>query len=881
MENKPLTERELAFCDSWHKPKVLTEMLFHNWDNLNAFDKKRFGNLRMYQQPLVSNECVVDFEGTKSYKNHSDQETFDMRKRVGDIYCFGARKFGKTQCVEIMDLIIQMLTRGADKVAFASVDLIHLRQVLDPIKNCFEGHAICKLWKKRITGAPDYKFELKNDWILNSVNFNIGCFDDQTEILTKDGWKSVYSISKKDQVLSLDLKTNISDYYSIKRIVKYNHQGNIYHLKGKCLDFYFTPEHRLLYNWSLKQNWQIDQICNLKKDSKAPVLFAHNIQLKEQSDKCLLFPKEITGKLINIKDDDWLEFLGWFIAEGNLTLEKNLSYKIIITQHKHVHEFEFNKICSLLKRMGLNYWTCKDKQIVFSSKEIFEHLKKYCYRITKDSKIRTKSVYCCYNKCFPSYVKNLSKRQTEIILNSFWLGDGSEDKGLKRWMTSSKVLADDLQEAILKIGISCSLLIKQKNRTPVYSVSELKSKTRRLDFKTGLSIEPYNNLVWCVETNPHGLIFIRRNGCCMWTGNSKNPGQQWYGKHVYRVYIEEASLETKEVFDKRKDALSEMGAIFRVSGMTNFTVHSPAGETYYNPNLRKWVVNLPQYVNPTFSKIKEKEAEEFYGGKSSIGFRIYVDGEIVEDGISVFDMERLRELCIKEKKKLYTMEVDKTCYKRYKQYIICDRPIGEGRIFLDADIGLNTTEINVMWESGKTYEYLYNITLHSLTDDEQAEIFKYLIQQLHANVIALDCGDGMGRAIYNELEKTIPKNNLVWYAGTEKIPVGFETDLDGKVIYKDNAPLPKLEFMSEWSVKRLKDLFYAGEIILPEDYKFISQLGQVISIMSGTRVMYKCAGPQGDHLFDSFRVFAIAQWLKCDANQTPDINNNWGVGINS
>lgn len=538
MENKPLTERELAFCDSWRKPKILLEMLFHNWDNFNSFDKKRFGNLRCYQQPLVSKESLIDFERTRKRLDLSEQETFDMRKRVGDIYCFGARKFGKTLVIQTLDLILQMLTRGSDKVAFASVDLIHLRQVLDPLKNCFEGHPICKLWKKRITGAPDYKFELKTDWILNSVNFNIG---------------------------------------------------------------------------------------------------------------------------------------------------------------------------------------------------------------------------------------------------------------------------------------------------------------------------------------------------------SKNPGQQWYGKHVFRVYIEEASLETQEVFEKRKDALSELGAVFRVSGMTNFTVHSPAGETYYNPKLKKWVVNLPQYVNPTFSEAKEKEAEEFYGGKSSIGFRIYVDGEIVEDGISVFDMERIRELCIKENKKLYTMEVDKDCFKHYKQYIVCDRPVGEGRIFIDSDIGLNTSEINVMWETGgtkPTFTYLYNITLHSLTDDEQAQIFKYLIGQLKANVIAIDCGDGMGRAIYNELEKTISKNNLVWYAGTEKIAVGFETDLDGKVIYKDGSPLPKYEFMSEWAVKRLKDLFYNGQMILPEDYKFISQIGQVISIVSGTRVIYKCTGAQGDHLFDSFKVFAIAEWLKSDANQTPDINNEWGVGVN-
>ena len=159
-----------------------------------------------------------------------------------------------------------------------------------------------------------------------------------------------------------------------------------------------------------------------------------------------------------------------------------------------------------------------------------------------------------------------------------------------------------------------------------------------------------------------------------------------------------------------------------------------------------------------------------------------------------------------------------------------------------------------------------------LTDDEQAQIFKYVARMIQANVVAIDCGDGMGRAIYNELEKEIPKENLVWYDGSAKIEVGFQLDENDQVVFKDGQPLAKKEIMAEWSVKRLKDLMYEGRLFLPEDYKFITQFSQVIAMISGTRIIYKCVSPQGDHLFDSFKVFAIAQWLKADFNATPDIN---------
>lgn len=529
------TESELLFIETLHTPKALIEILFHNWDNLNAFNTKKIGELRLYQEAMLSDEAIVDFELTAELEGLDKQEIFDCRKKVGDIYCFGARKFGKSLVTMILDLVTEMITNPGDKVALGSVDLIHLRQILEPIKRCFETHPICKMWKKRISGAPDFCIELKNDWVLNSVNFNIG---------------------------------------------------------------------------------------------------------------------------------------------------------------------------------------------------------------------------------------------------------------------------------------------------------------------------------------------------------SKSPGSQFFGKHVYRLYVEEASLETEQVYEKRKDSLSEMGAILRISGMTNFTVHSPAGNVFYDYKLKQHILNLPQMVNPTFNEDKMKKAEEEYGGKFSLGYRVYVDGEIVEDAINVFDMTRIREFCINEKKKLKSYEVSKDQFKHFRTLVVCDRPNNSERIFISGDIGLNTTEINIFSEVENQYEYIYNITLHNLTDDEQATIFKYLIEILHANVIGIDCGDGAGRAIYNELEKTIPKEHLVWYDGKEKVTIGFEVDKEGKVIFKNGIPEIKTERMAEWSVKRLKDLFYEGTLILPEDYKFISQFSQVISTVSGDKILYKCNCPQGDHLFDSFKVFSIAQWLKSDANKTPDISSNWGGGIN-
>ena len=517
-----IKEDELQFMERFYTPQCLIESLFHNFDNLASFDKEKFGSLRVYQYPLISSEALID----TNIKGLTEKEKFSLRKGAGDTFCFGARKFGKTMCVEELDLVNDGLTSPGEPVAFSSVDLIHIRAVLDKIKKAFEDHKICKLWKRRITGAPDYKIELKTGYEINSVNFNL---------------------------------------------------------------------------------------------------------------------------------------------------------------------------------------------------------------------------------------------------------------------------------------------------------------------------------------------------------NSKDPGKQWYGKHVKRAYIEEASLETEKVYEKRKDALSELGAVFRVSGMTNFTKFSPSGRMFYDPENKAKVINLPQYVNPLWDEKEKNERMKEYGGETSIGYRIFVKGEVVEDGVSEFDMERV-EKCFKRKKSIKRFEINKDRYKRFKDFIIVDRPVNAERLFLCADIGESAgTEIIILSEVEKKYIYLYNIVLYNLTHLQQTEIFKWLAETLSVNVIGIDCGDGTGRAIYSNLEKLFSSENLVWYDGSRKIDVDFEKDDKGNIILKKGKPVYRQEYMSEWSVRRLKHLLYENRCIFPTDYKLERQLSSVISVQSGSRTLYDCVAESGDHLFDAFRVFSIAQWLMSDFNKTKPI----------
>jgi hypothetical protein len=159
----------------------------------------------------------------------------------------------------------------------------------------------------------------------------------------------------------------------------------------------------------------------------------------------------------------------------------------------------------------------------------------------------------------------------------------------------------------------------------------------------------------------------------------------------------------------------------------------------------------------------------------------------------------------------------------------------------------------------KIFKYLYNITLHNLTDKEQFEVFKMLVNRLTPNFVALDTTEGTGRAIFRSMEEIYPKDNLVWVAFNEKVSVDFERDDKNTIVLKDGKPIYREEYITEWSIKHLKDLFYEEKFSLPVDYKLDIQLNSVISMQSGNRIVYQCLNAE-DHLFAAFRVFSIAQW---------------------
>lgn len=341
--------------------------------------------------------------------------------------------------------------------------------------------------------------------------------------------------------------------------------------------------------------------------------------------------------------------------------------------------------------------------------------------------------------------------------------------------------------------------------------------------------------------------------------SGQTPGAAFFQKHMQRLYIEEASFEPEEVYGKRIDSVSEDGCVYRIAGMTNFTKYSPAGRTFFDHSRKQFICNLPQYINPKWDEKEKEKAIKENGGEQSAGYRVFVKGEVVEEGIAVFDMERVRKQYDYEKQ-VKVFEINKSNFEMYQDILILERPINADKVYVCADIGETApTEVIIIYEVNGCYYYTYEIIAYRLDDKQQFKLIRYIADLVKANVISIDTTDGTGRAIFRGLSEVYPAENLIFCGFNEKIPVGFERDDKGRLVFDMGKPKVKEEFVSEWSIRRLKNLFYESKLFVPSDHKLDKQLNSVIATTSGQRVAYSVVSDE-DHLLSAFRVFAIAQW---------------------
>jgi hypothetical protein len=398
-------------------------------------------------------------------------------------------------------------------------------------------------------------------------------------------------------------------------------------------------------------------------------------------------------------------------------------------------------------------------------------------------------------------------------------------------------------DAVKVRGVLESILTVFDNH-PIFSQLHAKSKSHPaylVTFDNGVKLESVN-------TNVAG----------------KEPGKNWFQKHVQIAFEEEASFLTDSISSKRLMAQSEFGMIERLTGMANFKKVSPIGRKFFDLKNENIVINIPSYANETWDEEKDDAAVKEFGGKQSPGYRTQILGQVVDDGDSVYDIERIRE-CYKRDKygdpiTIKSFEINRANFYRFKEVLVLDRPSNAESVWvcLDKGEGAAPTEIIVIFKNGDIYKYEYNITDFKLSPDEDDQVVEYIVEVLKANIVGIDTTSGGGKAMFSHLAKKYPEN-IVGVSFNEKIAIDFERNEQNNIVNgADGKPKYKEEFIVDWSIQRLKHLFYNQKIQALFDIKLDTQFDSIVVMRSGQRTVY--GSKMANHLHQAFQVFAIALW---------------------
>jgi hypothetical protein len=133
------------------------------------------------------------------------------------------------------------------------------------------------------------------------------------------------------------------------------------------------------------------------------------------------------------------------------------------------------------------------------------------------------------DKFVPREIKEFPREELEIFLNAFLEGDGSKDQRVL--YTSSRHLADDFQEIVMKLGKRCR--IKERHPRQCFSKKlrriigskrpqfELYITKRRHIWWESVQREvlSYTGKASCIEV-PNHTMYVRRSGKPTWCGNT-------------------------------------------------------------------------------------------------------------------------------------------------------------------------------------------------------------------------------------------------------------------------------------------------------------------------------------------------------------------------
>lgn len=366
---------------------------------------------------------------------------------------------------------------------------------------------------------------------------------EDTECLTSSGWKTYDQLTPDTRVACYDSQTDRIIYRKPEGIFIHRYKGPMCSWQGKHFDILAEPSHRMWvrsgFGKGNKHPYSNRAIGELTKTTSA----MYKIRVAAKAACEAEAAVEVGQQLV--PHEQWLSLLGWYISEGSkyssaggITISQSTDSPFIEDIDNAVSGLGFYK---RLSHQGKMYtWSLCQRDGATLCNHLFQH----CGQGSSNVRV-------------PSYVKAWPAEALRILLDSLLAGDGNkycrrrekrrtDGEGNTRYWTTSKQLADDVQELAIKCGLRAQISTEDRRGQVIKAPQGIVNcnylsyivhicDSQEVTVRAGnRSIVPYDGIVWCIQS-PTGLFVTRRNGKAHITGNCRytiNPVLHYFSQKI-------------------------------------------------------------------------------------------------------------------------------------------------------------------------------------------------------------------------------------------------------------------------------------------------------------------------------------------------------------
>lgn len=391
-------------------------------------------------------------------------------------------------------------------------------------------------------------------------NSNRACHSDDTECLTRDGWKLHGDLTFEDEIATWNEVAGRVEYHKPSKIVRYPYEGPMHHWKTRSVDTMVTPDHRMWVKTQTNGEYHIRRSHDLA---------AKKLQMRWRltgggsggGQKFVTIPcvpyvspgrrgDEPAGEGYVFNVHDFAPFLGYYIAEGSTDRSGGRGWRVRLHQNEGEVADRMREAAEHLRigPVGVQVDARPERNAPLQTIGLSN--KSLCAWLIEHVGVGAK------NKRIPECVFDWPATAQNALLAAMMEGDGSTRQTRTKsdaeyadryYGTASKALADDVQRLCVGIGLRSSIARRMKgehegwvvgisSKQEAYVTTSQVGENKRAP-ESPLREESYDGTVWCVEV-PNHLFFTRRAGKVSLHGNTIEAADLLYGKWVLQPRLE-------------------------------------------------------------------------------------------------------------------------------------------------------------------------------------------------------------------------------------------------------------------------------------------------------------------------------------------------------